>query len=580
MQIDTVILHNFRSVKDMTFKMSDYNLLVGENNAGKTGVLTALRCFYEDQGAKFSKETDFPKFPTHDNESWIEIHYMTTEAEQETLKKEYCSDDKLLKVRRFFLSDKNGVVKAKESNIYGYENGVLSNSLFYGAKNISQAKLGSMLYIPEVNKTEDTLKLTGPSPFRDMVNFVMKRAVKESESYSNLKASFDTFNQCFKGECSLDGFSVNALVEAINKEVEGWRIRFGVDVNPLKPEELVKNLLTHYIEDENLDGKRVSISTYGQGLQRHLIYTLIRLSAKFAAPRAASKRKDFAPDFTLILFEEPEAFLHPSQQDKMNASLRELAGEETQQVLITTHSPNFVSKNVEDLTSIIRIQKLTAVSENYQLSKNDLAMLLDDNVGLYRVFCDMLQDSNVPDPLKSKIRRKGLGDDNPREEIKLEEEAIRCMMWLNKERASLFFAKHVIICEGPSEKALFEYLIENKWPELRDKHIYFTDALGKFSIHRFMALLSKLGISHSVLMDKDRDDDIHKVVNAFIEEKRTDRTNAIKSFDKDLEDFLGIDQAPRRDLKPLHVLSKLKAGIITDEKIIALHGIVNELIID
>ncbi len=577
MQIDTVILHNFRSVKDMSFNLDNYNLLVGENNAGKTGILTALRCFYEDQGAKFNKETDFPKFQVDDNESWIEIYYKTTEAEQETLKDEYCSPDKILRIRKYFLSDNKDLVKSNQSNIYGYENGVLAQSLFYGAKNISQAKLGSLLYIPEVNKTEDTLKLSGPSPFRDMLNFVMKRAVSESDSFTDLKTAFDTFNQCFKGECSKDGFSVNALVDEINKEVEGWRIRFGVDVNPVKPEEIVKNLLTHYIEDENLEGKRVKISTYGQGLQRHLIYTLIRLSSKFAAPRSV-KKKDFAPDFILILFEEPEAFLHPSQQDRLNASLHDLASEEYQQILITTHSPNFVSKNVQDLTSIVRIQKPVAVSDCYQLSKEDLNILLDENIGLYRVFCDMLQDPELPDPMKTKIKKKGLGEDDPQEDKKLEEEAIRCMMWLNTERATLFFAKHVIICEGPSEKVLFEYLIENKWPEVRDKHVYFADALGKFSIHRFMTLLSKLGINHSVLIDRDKDEDIHKIVNEFIEGKRTEYTNQIKSFDKDLEEFLGIPKAPRRDLKPIHVLSKLRAGEISEEKIAELRGLVDEML--
>jgi len=56
-----------------------------------------------------------------------------------------------------------------------------------------------------------------------------------------------------------------------------------------------------------------------------LIYTLIRLSAKFTDDRPSSKKKDFAPEFTLLLFEEPEAFLHPSQQDRLNASLRLLA---------------------------------------------------------------------------------------------------------------------------------------------------------------------------------------------------------------------------------------------------------------
>ena len=101
---------------------------------------------------------------------------------------------------------------------------------------------------------------------------------------------------------------------------------------------------------------------------------------------------------------------------------------------------------------------------------------------------------------------------------------------------------------------------------------------GKFSIHRFMALLSKLGINHSVLMDKDKDADIHKIVNSFIESNKSDKTNIIRSFDNDLEDFLGIGQAPRRDLKPLHVLSKLRAGEIADDKIADLRGIVDEML--
>ena len=125
-----------------------------------------------------------------------------------------------------------------------------------------------------------------------------------------------------------------------------------------------------------------------------------------------------------------------------------------------------------------------------------------------------------------------------------------------------------------------EYLIENNWPELRDKHIYFADALGKFSIHRFMTLLSKLGIKHSVLMDRDKDIEIHQIVNDFIEGKRTVHTNKIKLFNKDLEDFLGISKAPRRDLKPLHILSKFRAGEIEADKISDLRGIVNEMLSD
>jgi len=369
MKAQTIQLHNFRSIQDLTVALDDYSLLVGENNTGKTAILSAIRAFYEEGGTKFSHDVDFPKFPTDDSESWVEITYQTSEEEQATLKAEYRSADNILRVRRYFQSDNKDLVKANQSNIYGYEKGTLSSSLFYGAKNVSQAKLGSVLYIPEVNRSDDALKLSGPSPFRDMVNFVMKRAVLDSRSFGDLQGAFTTFNERFKKEASADGFSVGNLIEDINREVAHWRIRFGVDVNPLRPEDIVKTLLTHYIEDDNLEGKRVALGSYGQGLQRHLIYTLVRLSARFVEPRS-EKKKEFAPDLTLILFEEPEAFLHPSQQQRLNGSLRALAAEPTQQVLITTHSPQFVSKQVCQLRSIIRLQKRTAVTERFQLSEH------------------------------------------------------------------------------------------------------------------------------------------------------------------------------------------------------------------
>jgi predicted ATP-dependent endonuclease of OLD family len=43
MKINNIKIHNFRSIKDSVFSIYDYSLLIGENNSGKTNVLTALR---------------------------------------------------------------------------------------------------------------------------------------------------------------------------------------------------------------------------------------------------------------------------------------------------------------------------------------------------------------------------------------------------------------------------------------------------------------------------------------------------------------------------------------------------------
>lgn len=240
MKIHRVILHNFRSIPDMDIDLGDYCLIVGENNTGKTAFLTALRMFYEEGGAKFNRKIDFPKFSVDDDESWIEIHYMTNPNEQGLLKEEYRSPDSILRVRRYFHSSGPHLVRSNQSNIYGYVGGQLSKSLFYGARNISQAKLGKAIFIPEVAETEEALKLSGPSPFRDMVNFVMKSAVLKSATFEDLRESFERFNEGFREEASRSGFSINSLIEKINQEIDHWGIRFGVHVNPIRPESIVK----------------------------------------------------------------------------------------------------------------------------------------------------------------------------------------------------------------------------------------------------------------------------------------------------------------------------------------------------
>lgn len=578
MKIKKITIHNFRSIKEESFNLENFSLLIGENNSGKSNLINALRSFYENDVVKYKDSIDFPKFNTDDNESWVEIEYLTTDEEQTNLKNEYKSKDKVLKVRRYFKSSNPELVKAENSNIYAYENGILSQNQFYGARNISQAKLGKVIFIPEISKSEDNLKLSGPSPFRDMVTFVMKKSVKNSPAYNELESSFENFNKNFKEEYSKDGFSLTELVKDINEQINQWEIKFGLNFNPIKPEDMIKNLLSHYFEDNNLKNEQVSINSFGQGLQRHLIYTLIKLSAKYV-DKKVEKKKDFSPDFTLILFEEPEAFLHPSQQEQLNLSLKVIAQEEDQQVICSTHSPIFVSKNIRDLLSLIRLNKVKGQTKLYQLSKNEIDTLFDQNVGLFKKINEIYNDPKTNPQLKVKIKEKFL-DVNDDINIKLEEESIRYFLWFDSERAALFFAKHIIICEGASEKIFLDFLVSTKWNELKTRGVYLLDSLGKFNFHRYMNLFNKFGISHSLLMDSDNNKDIQAIVNDFIQKNKNGFTKGIYSFPTDLEDFLGIQKPTkcRNDRKPLNILSNFHNNKIVEAKITELKKVFEKLL--
>ncbi|MBW2309947.1 MAG: AAA family ATPase [Deltaproteobacteria bacterium] len=576
MKLNKVWIHNFRSIKDAEFNLLNYSILVGENNSGKSNILYTLRAFYEEGGFKFKNDVDFPKFSTDGQDSFVELHFLTSDEEQENLRTEYQSEDKILRVRRYFYSDNKELVQNNQSNIYGYEGGELSKNLFYCAKNVGQAKLGNVIFIPAVSKTDETLKLSGPSPLRDMLNFVMKRAVADSPSYLSLSEAFETFNKYFREEASKDGFSVKELVTDINKEIETWKVRFNIDINAIKPEEIVKGLLTHWIEDERLDNSKLNVLSFGQGLQRHLIFTLIRLASKYQ-PRPLPKKKEFRPDFLLILFEEPEAFLHPAQQENLRLSLKTLSDQNETQVICTTHSAQFVSKNSEELTGIIKLNRPEYDTKCFQLSEEDIRILNEENSELYKCFCELLADSNTPDDLKREIRRKHLGDEILDIIKKAFEESFKYFLYLDSERSSLFFANHVLICEGASEKKFIDLINYNNRPSFRAKQIYVLDAMGKFNIHRFMTLLGKLGITHSIIFDEDENRSYHQVINDFLNDNKNKYTVKAHSFKTDLETFLGIDEPERPDLKPLNVILQYSGGKISQEKINELERILEDL---
>ncbi|MDD4439217.1 MAG: AAA family ATPase [Tissierellia bacterium] len=573
MKIKKITIHNFRSILHQSIDCKDFTLFVGENNSGKTNLISVLRTFYEVDGYKYNDKTDFPKLSAiMDNDSWIQIEFSTTDEEQSTLKDEYQREDKILTVRRYFKSEEH--FDKDNSNIFFIDKeGQLSENNFYGAKNISQAKLGKVIYIPEVAKTDDTFKLSGPSPLRQVITFVFKKVLEKSEPFSKLSKSFEKFNTDFKTEESEDGISMENLKNDINEELRTWQFSFGFDINPIKSDIIIKNLVEHFLEDDNLQigKKRVDMNNIGQGLQRHLIYTMIKLAAKYDEKKSSLK-KEFLPDFTLILFEEPEAFLHPSQQELMNLGLKQIAKEENQQVFCTSHSSVFVSKNIKDMSELKRIEKDSGESILYQVDNVSLATIYSDNIEFNNFLLKQIK-SGIPEADEKELN-KLINDKD--DEIILAEEAIKFSIWLDTERSSMFFAKHILICEGASEKAFIDYLMNTEWIDLKERHIYCLDALGKYNIHRYISLLSKFGLSYSVLMDFDEDKKQHKYINQFIKDKAV----KVYGFDKDFESFLGVTPVPsnRNDLKPLNVLKNNEDGLIAQEKIDELKTIILGLI--
>ena len=82
MKIKSIKIENFRSHKDSTINLRDYNLITGPNSSGKSSIFYALLCFYNYKGIKFNEDKDRSKF-SRDQPSSVTVTYELNQNDQE-----------------------------------------------------------------------------------------------------------------------------------------------------------------------------------------------------------------------------------------------------------------------------------------------------------------------------------------------------------------------------------------------------------------------------------------------------------------------------------------------------------------
>ena len=558
MQISTVTIHGFRGIQHTSARLSNYALVIGPNNAGKSTVLQAIMAFYEKDGFKFDAKRDIPPSSVDDGESWVEIEYSLSAIETDALKDEYKSPDCKLRLRKFFRSNEHAS-KVGYLHVVDPAGSVLEES-FYGAKNVQSGKIGDVIFIPAVSKVDEHTKVSGPSAFRDLVSSIVKDIVATSTAFQDLVQEFDAFSSAIKHHQTGDSRSISGLEGMVNSDLERWGVKFSVDIQHPDEDSIVKNLTSHSFTDTATSRSGMTADNFGSGFQRQFIYTLIKLRAEQRPKKGKSKSKDFAPVMSCVLYEEPEAFLHPPQQDDLARSLRKLAEGDGCQVVCTTHSAHFVSRSSADIPSIVRAgRSADGVISLYQLSLEAWQSIVDANVVINEIV------SKYP---KAKAK---LEDDDFRPEM----EAVKHAIWLNPDRCGMFFADIVLIVEGPTEVGIVNRLMSEGKVAASSSGVHVLDAMGKWNIHRFMNLLSAMGVRHSVVFDDDCDRDEHAEINDLIRSASSDFTVSIVALKGDVEILLGVKKCRLPHRKPQHLLFQYDQGAIDSGKIDAFCGIVN-----
>ena len=256
-----------------------------------------------------------------------------------------------------------------------------------------------------------------------------------------------------------------------------------------------------------------------KGLYRNLIFEIFCSLAKYS-----KKIKSSILNNTLILFEEPEIYLHPQKQKELFSNINLLCKMGTQ-IYIATHSSNFI--NLQSYKSICIIRKeIKFGSKAFQFKGHLFSG-------------DEIKNFNMN-------------------------------YWINPDRSEIFFAKKVILVEGQTDKIVLGYLSKKLGIYKYDYSI--LECGSKSLIPQFIKLLNVFKIPYIAVYDKDNHlwRTPEEIENSNQKNKTIQRTVKKEfgewlEFENDIEEEIYQENRERKNYKnkPFYALKT-----VTDENFV------------
>jgi CRISPR-associated exonuclease Cas4 len=340
---------------------------------------------------------------------------------------------------------------------------------FLGVKNVAKGIFGDVYFVPSVKKAEDDLSTKGRSVFNSLYERVINKMSEQNQEFREAKEKIVKLMRILN-KMNEDGteniarpIELSSFEESINIEIENWNATIDVDIIPPDINDIFKVGTKVWVND----GIRTDVGRKGQGLQRALIFALVRSLAKLMrqereeADGAESAAQGFssrqASRSWYFILEEPELYLHPQAQRELFDSLVKLSSGESQ-VLLCTHSSSFI--NLKWYHSICVVRK-NSIEEG----------------------TTVLQCTEELFP-----KRK-------------DKDLFNMTYWINPDRGELFFAKKVVLVEGPTDKTVLPQLA-TKLGVFRHEYTI-VDCGSKDAIPNYLRLLNRFKIPYVVVYDKD-----------------------------------------------------------------------------
>ena len=517
MKIASITIHNFRSIRHCELVCRDMLVLLGQNNHGKSNVISALD-FALNSSVKPDIDELFAFAGPDDKTMWVEVSFDRLTEQESTTWKKYVQADGTFRCRKTAKFDDegktvvayNGYVSEPEKewlkadnaryftkrdavsetplSAHVPESGRLTKAhieeaqrqyiedhradlIFYesleegallGQRNVAAGVLPEFFLVPAVRDLSDESKVKSTALFGKLLTFAVTEMASADPRFRDIQEQLGELISVLNAAPDSEDRpqQLTDLESSIEQELSEWDVRVSVEVKPPDISKIFELGTDIHLDD----GLKTLAERKGHGLQRAVIFGLMKAWARTmrrAAAEAGGTTARKASESVVFAIEEPELFLHPHAQRALDTALRVLAHSDNSQVLVCSHSTHFV--NLDDYRGVALIRKTSA----------------EEGTTLVQCTKDLFE---------------GDGDRERKHRFHM-------AAWVNPDRGEMLFARRVAFVEGETEKSIFPFLAKKMGCHSEDVSV--IDCGSKHNIPLYVAIAKAFHLNYVVVHDED-----------------------------------------------------------------------------
>ncbi len=602
-RVTTIWIEHYRAVTKLEVRLGSSTALLGENNSGKSAILSALNLFFES-APRIQPEDFYGRDLTEPIVIGVELSDLVPD-ERDTFSGNII-DGKLRVVRKFYgdgskddgkyyveadvfpgfekcrsiekASEKRDIYRDLQSHYEGLP--VVRNAdeidsaledwearnpdklqrsfvaRFRGFKNVAIGQLREkteVVFVPAVRDAAEEIGSDKSSPVKQLLNALARQTIENSEKFRDFKKGADEELR------SLTSPENVPELKEISSSLTGILGRYynGSSLNATWAP--VMELPISYpksdlrVVDHEFDNP---IEKVGHGLQRAILLSVLeymatdrsRLELDTSSYGMKSAHSEPMSDI-LLLIEEPETFQHPSKQRLFRAAFKNLCESFSGrtgirvQVVYTTHSPLMIDLLDFDEVCVLRRDR----------SSSPPSVLVQQ--ASLKVCAESYFDAWGEDTNEVQFRRS--------------------LHIFTPSLAEGFFARVVVLVEGVGDQAVLHayYKYLNRDPLSEGIHIVSTT--GKNNLAKPLTIFQNLGVPTFTVFDSDKrrakpnSIDVNKVLQKLCgESKLVDWPEGCAeyyaSFDDKVETYVKSQIGERAFDSAAHQLSTINDVPVSD----------------